>query len=137
VNFQQVLQSSQGSAAFAVASITDLSAFAGDLMDLDFGHWPAFSSAMKTSAEIRNPQAALEAKLAELTATFQDRSGLTIEHSADVFDSIRMATDRDVLVQRMNLSAQTLTDVREALARVIQGECGSAKTARKRFPRGG
>ena len=79
---------------------------------------------MNAPTEIRTPRAALEKKLEELTAGFQDRSGLTIENSADVVDTIRMATDRDVLVERMNISAQMLSDVRDALARLDKGEYG-------------
>ncbi len=79
---------------------------------------------MNAPTEIRNHRAALEHKLAELTAGFQDRSGLAIETSADVLDTIRMATDRDVLVQSLNINAQMLSDVREALARLSKGEYG-------------
>ena len=79
---------------------------------------------MNAPTEIRNHRAALERKLAELTAGFQDRSGLTIENSADMLDTILMATDRDVLVQSMNLNAQILSDVREALTRLGKGEYG-------------
>jgi len=79
---------------------------------------------MKGPTEIRSQRAALEQKLAELTAGFQDRSGLAIENSADILDTIRMATDRDVLVQSMNINAQVLSDVREALTRLDNGEYG-------------
>ncbi len=79
---------------------------------------------MNAPTEIRNHRAALERKLAELTAGFQDRSGLVIDYSADMLDTIRMATDRDVLVQSMNINAQVLGDVREALARLGTGEYG-------------
>ena len=79
---------------------------------------------MNASTEIRNQRAALEHKLAELTAGFQDRSGLAIENSADMLDTIRMATDRDVLVHSMNINAQVLSDVREALTRFAKGEYG-------------
>ena len=79
---------------------------------------------MKAPTEIRTQRAALENKLAELTAGFQDRSGLAIENSADMLDTIRMATDRDVLVQSLNINAQMLSEVREALARLSNGEYG-------------
>ncbi|MDP9115271.1 MAG: TraR/DksA family transcriptional regulator [Acidobacteriota bacterium] len=79
---------------------------------------------MNTSTEFRDQRAALEQKLAELTAGFQDRSGLAIENSADMLDTIRMVTDRDVLVHSMNINARTLSDVREALARFDTGEYG-------------
>ena len=79
---------------------------------------------MNAPTEIRNQRAALEHKLAELTAGFQDRSGLVIENSADMLDTIRMVTDRDVLVHSMNINARTLHDVREALERFSNGEYG-------------
>jgi DnaK suppressor protein len=79
---------------------------------------------MNAPTEIRNHRTALERKLAELTTGFQDRSGLAIENSADMLDTIRMATDRDVLVQSLNINAQMLSDVREALARLSNGEYG-------------
>ena len=79
---------------------------------------------MNAPTVIRNQRAALEHKLAELTAGFQDRSGLVIENSADMLDTIRMVTDRDVLVHSMNLNARTLSDVREALDRFNKGEYG-------------
>ena len=82
---------------------------------------------MNAPTEIRNHRAALEHKLAELTAGFQDRSGLAIENSADMLDTIRMATDRDVLVQSMNLNARMLSEVREALTRLDKGEYGACE----------
>ena len=89
---------------------------------------------MKTPTEIRARRTALEAKLGELTAVFQDRSDLTIENSADMLDTIRMAADRDVSVQRMNISAQTLSDVREALGRLDKGEYGVCEDCEESIP---
>ena len=79
---------------------------------------------MKPLTEVRTRRTVLQAKLGELTAVFRDRSELTIENSADMLDTIRMATDREVSVQRMNISAQMLKDVREALGRLDTGEYG-------------
>jgi DnaK suppressor protein len=85
---------------------------------------------MKLPVEIRKQpnvddrRALLQAKIVELTGVFHDRSGLAIENSADVLDTIRMATDRDVLVQRMNLSARLLSDVRLALHSLDTGDYG-------------
>jgi len=89
---------------------------------------------MKTPTEIRARRTALEAKLGELTAVFQDRSDLTIENSADMLDTIRMAADRDVSVQRMNISAQMLSDVREALGRLGKGEYGVCEDCEESIP---
>ena len=79
---------------------------------------------MKHATEINNHRAVLEAKLAELTHSFQDRSGLAVENSADMLDTIRMATDRDILVQQLNMNSQKITDVREALERLKTGAYG-------------
>jgi DnaK suppressor protein len=89
---------------------------------------------MKPLAEIRTRRTVLEAKLGELTAVFQDRSELTIENSADMLDTIQMATDRDVSVQRMNMSAQMLSDVREALGRLDTGEYGVCEDCDESIP---
>lgn len=85
---------------------------------------------MHTSQEIRREpslderKAALEAKLEDLSGSFQDRSGLTIENHPDLLDAIAMATDRDVLVQQMNISAHVLNEVRMAIAAIDSGEYG-------------
>jgi DnaK suppressor protein len=86
---------------------------------------------MKSPAEIRKQPAAskerrreLETKLGELTGAFRDRSELAIEKSADALDTIRMATDRDLLIQRINIGTRMLNDVREALASLEGGEYG-------------
>ena len=89
---------------------------------------------MKPRSEIRTRRTVLQAKLGELTAVFRDRSELTIENSADVLDTIRMATDRDVSVQRMNISAQMLSDVREALGRLEKGEYGVCEDCEQSIP---
>jgi DnaK suppressor protein len=59
-----------------------------------------------------------------LTGAFQDRSGLTIENSADMADTICMATDRDVLVQQMNIRTRMLSELRQAVATLDDGEYG-------------
>lgn len=85
---------------------------------------------MYTSTETRREpsvderKAALEAKLGELSDSFQDRSGLTIENHPDLLDAIALATDRDVLVQQMNINAHVLNEVRMALAAIDSGEYG-------------
>jgi len=80
--------------------------------------------AISQNQNLNERRAALEAKLKELLGSLQDRSELNVENSADVLDTIRMATDRDVLVERMNMSARVLNDIRGALARLDNGEYG-------------
>ena len=83
---------------------------------------------MKAPIPIHNHLAdrreALEAKLGELAGVFQDRSQLAIENSADILDTIQMATDRDVLAQRMNINSRILSDVRGALDNLENGDYG-------------
>jgi DnaK suppressor protein len=91
-----------------------------------FGFRFAQPGTMKAPIPIHNQlnkrRAALEAKLRELTGVFQNRSELTIENSADILDTIHMATDRDVLAQRMNISARILSDVRRAVDSLENGD---------------
>ncbi len=82
-------------------------------------------------------KAALEAKLAELSAIFVDRSELAVQNSADPIDTIRIEADRDVLVQQMNMSARTLGDIRDAIESIDHGcygiceECEEPIAARR------
>jgi DnaK suppressor protein len=83
---------------------------------------------MKTPIPIHNHLAdrrtAVEVKLEELTGVFRDRSELAIENSADILDTIQMATNRDVLTQRMNINSRMLGDVRRALDSLENGDYG-------------
>ena len=79
---------------------------------------------IRKQATENSRRALLEAKLGELSQAFQDRSGLTIQNSADLLDKIAMARDRDLLVRRMNMSAQVLIDVRNALSALNSGAYG-------------
>ena len=67
---------------------------------------------------------ALKAKLEELTGVFRDRSELAIENAADILDTIQMATNRDVLAQRMNINSRMLGDVRRALDNLENADYG-------------
>jgi RNA polymerase-binding transcription factor len=82
------------------------------------------STEISIQPNLNQRRAVLKAKLEELTGVFQDRSGLKVEVSADVLDTIRMVTDRDVLVERMNISARILCDVRDAIASLDTGDYG-------------
>jgi DnaK suppressor protein len=74
------------------------------------------------SPNLERHRAMLEASLGELTGV--DRSELAIENSADALDLIRAATDRDILVQRLNISARKVNAIRKALAALDRGEYG-------------
>jgi DnaK suppressor protein len=75
-------------------------------------------------SDLSGRRAALQAKLAELTGVFRDRSELAIENSPDMLDAIQMTVNRDLLVERMNMCARTLSDVRAALQKLDNGAYG-------------
>lgn len=78
----------------------------------------------RKQVSLKERKIALEAKIADLTGTFRDRSGLTIENSPDTLDTVCMSTDRDVLVQRMNTVARMLGEVRKAVIKCDTGDYG-------------
>ena len=108
-----------------------------------FGQFRAFPAAMTSPREISKKansdqvRAILEAKLAELNGGFDDRSSLFIENSADMLDTVRMALDRDIVVQCVNASTRTLLDIRSALDALSAGtygiceDCGEVIPARR------
>lgn len=67
---------------------------------------------------------ALQARLAEYASWAHDRTELAIEPSADDLDRIRMATDRDLAVLRLNQTSQIINQARLALDALDHGEYG-------------
>lgn len=67
---------------------------------------------------------ALLAKLAEIEGTATGRDELVVQTSPDEIDMIRMAADRDLIVQQLNQSDRVLRDVRAALEALERGEYG-------------
>ncbi len=69
-------------------------------------------------------KAALLTKLAEIEGTATGRDELVVQTSPDEIDMIRMAADRDLVVQQINQSDRVLRDVRVALEALERGEYG-------------
>ncbi len=69
-------------------------------------------------------KAALLTKLAEIEGTATGRDELVVQTSPDEIDMIRMAVDRDLVVQQINQSDRVLRDVRVALEALERGEYG-------------
>jgi len=69
-------------------------------------------------------KAALLTKLAEIEGTATGRDELVVQTSPDEIDMIRMAADRDLVVQQINQSDRVLRDVRAALEALERGEYG-------------
>ena len=70
---------------------------------------------------------ALRAKLEELSRSFEDRSELAVDTSADPLDVVRASTDRDIRVQTLNMNSRTLADVRKAINAIDAGEYGTCE----------
>lgn len=82
----------------------------------------------------QEPQALLEAKLAQLTGTFHDRSGLAVENAADTIDAMVMATGRDLVVQQMNLKWTDARRRRLAIGALARGEYGICEDCGEPIP---
>jgi DnaK suppressor protein len=66
----------------------------------------------------------LMAKMAELLSQQRDQCALKIEETADPFDQIQAATERDVLVGLLNRDAQLREEVRHAFDLMREGAYG-------------
>jgi RNA polymerase-binding protein DksA len=66
----------------------------------------------------------LKAKMLELLSHQRDQGALKIEETADPFDQIQAATERDVLVGLLNRDAQLRDDLRRAFDLIQQGTYG-------------
>jgi DnaK suppressor protein len=79
---------------------------------------------MALNSGLAATKAALLAKLAEIEGTATGRDELVVQTSPDEIDMIRMAVDRDLVVQQINQSDRVLRDVRAALEALKRGEYG-------------
>jgi DnaK suppressor protein len=66
----------------------------------------------------------LRAKMSELLSQQRDQCALKIEETADPFDQIQAATERDVLVGLLNRDAQLREDLRHAFDLMQDGTYG-------------
>ena len=69
----------------------------------------------------------LRAKLEELSRSFEDRSELAVDTSADPLDVVRASTDRDIRVQTLNMNSRALADVRKAITAIDEGVYGTCE----------
>jgi DnaK suppressor protein len=72
-------------------------------------------------------ESVLRAKLEELSRSFEDRSELAVDTSADPLDVVRASTDRDIRVQTLNMNSRTLADVRRAITAIDEGSYGTCE----------
>jgi RNA polymerase-binding transcription factor len=84
--------------------------------------------------ELTRHRTILEARLTEAEGSNKVREQLAIEASADPLDMIRMSTDRDLVVQRLNLNTRMISDIRAALQALDRGEYGICEDCEERIP---
>ena len=66
----------------------------------------------------------MRAKLEELSRSFEDRSELAVDTSADPLDVMRTSTDRDIRVQTLSMNSRTIAELRKAISAVDEGRYG-------------
>lgn len=76
----------------------------------------------------------LRAKMAELLPQQRDQRALKIEETADPFDQIQAATERDVLVGLLNRDAQLRDDLRHAFDLMQEGAYGICEDCEESIP---
>jgi DnaK suppressor protein len=77
-----------------------------------------------TKSELNKYRTALETKRAELVHMIRNRDGIAIEKSADAFDEVLYATERELAVRSLDRDSNLLRNVRAALDRMEEGSFG-------------
>jgi DnaK suppressor protein len=78
-----------------------------------------------TQHEINTFQSLLKAKATEATKALYNREGIIVERTADEFDGIAIAFDRDIAVQHLDRESRLLRDISGALSRIENGTFGT------------
>lgn len=69
-------------------------------------------------------QGILEARIAELERGLRQRDGIAVEQSADQFEEIQRASERDLAISNIDRGSRQLRDARAALRRIRDGSFG-------------
>ena len=77
-----------------------------------------------TKSELTKYRNVLEAKQAELVQLVRNRDGIAIEKSADAFDEVQYATERELAIRNLDRDSSLLRNVRAALCRINDGSFG-------------
>jgi DnaK suppressor protein len=77
-----------------------------------------------TENELNKYRNVLEAKQAELAQLVRNRDGIAIEKSADAFDEVQYATERELAIRNLDRDSNLLRNVRGALSRIGGGSFG-------------
>jgi DnaK suppressor protein len=77
-----------------------------------------------TRIELNKYRNVLDAKQAELVQLVRNRDGIVIEKSADAFDEVQSATERELAIRNLDRDSNLLRNVRAALCRIEDGSFG-------------
>ena len=77
-----------------------------------------------TKSELNKYRNVLEAKQSELVQVVRNRDGIVIEKSADAFDEVQYATERELAIRSLDRDSNLLRNVRAALDRIDEGSFG-------------
>ena len=77
-----------------------------------------------TDSELNKYSNVLEAKQAELVQLVRNRDGIAIEKTADAFDEVQYATERELAIRNLDRDSHLLRNVRAALCRIGDGTFG-------------
>ena len=75
-------------------------------------------------SELNKYRNVLEAKQSELVQLVRNRDGIVIEKSADAFDEVQYATERELAIRSLDRDSNLLRNVRAALDRIEEGGFG-------------
>jgi DnaK suppressor protein len=78
-----------------------------------------------TQHQINTFQSLLKAKATEATKALHNREGTIVERTADEFDEIAIAFERDIAVQRLDRESRLLRNIFGALSRIENGIFGT------------
>jgi DnaK suppressor protein len=78
-----------------------------------------------TQHEISTFQELLKTKAAEATKALNNREGLIVERTADEFDEIAIAFERDIVVHHLDRESRLLRHILGALCRIGGGTFGT------------
>jgi DnaK suppressor protein len=77
-----------------------------------------------SKSELDKYRNVLEAKQVDLVQLVRNRDGIAIEKSADAFDEVQYATERELAIRNLDRESNLLRNVRASLGRIGDGSFG-------------
>jgi len=77
-----------------------------------------------TKTELAKYRAALETKMAELSAGLRNREDIAIEKTPDALDEVQLAGERELAIRNLDRESSLLRNIKAALGRINDGSYG-------------